>query len=118
MVAAAPDRDLFAAGALSREDYAARAGKVVSMAAETFNDGLRACYFAFAVLGWFLSPLLFAAGTLIVVWVLYRREFRSDVLATLADGAYGPAHPACPTPPGEGKPAPSVGADGTARPPG
>ena len=53
------------------------------MAAETFNDGLRAYYFAFAALGWFFSPLAFVLGTAGVVYILYQREFRSDVLAVL-----------------------------------
>ena len=44
---------------------------------------------AFAVTAWFLSPVAFAAGTASVVWILYRREFHSDVLAVLADD--GPA---------------------------
>ena len=44
---------------LSREAFADKAGRVVGMAAETFNDGLRAYYFAFAAIGWFFSPLAF-----------------------------------------------------------
>ena len=47
------------------------------MAAETFNDGLRVYYFSFAVMGWLFSPYVFMAATLGVVWVFYRREFRS-----------------------------------------
>jgi len=35
------------------------------------------------VIGWFISPTAFAIATLAVLWVLYRREFRSDVLAVL-----------------------------------
>ena len=53
------------------------------MAAETFNDGLRAYYFAFAAIGWFFSPLVFAVATAGVVWILYQREFRSEVLKVL-----------------------------------
>ena len=53
------------------------------MAAETFNDGLRAYYFSFAAIGWLFSPWVFMAATLGVVWVLYQREFRSDVLGVL-----------------------------------
>jgi len=34
-------------------------------------------------MGWFFSPYVFMAATLGVVWVLYRREFRSDVLGVL-----------------------------------
>ncbi|WP_119153054.1 DUF599 domain-containing protein [Caldimonas tepidiphila] len=83
MVASAPDRKAFEAGEVSAEDFANRAGRVVGMAAEAFNDGLRAYYMAFAVLGWFVSPLWFVLGTAGVVYVLYQREFHSEVLAVL-----------------------------------
>ncbi|MEO6363320.1 MAG: DUF599 domain-containing protein [Caldimonas sp.] len=83
LVAAAPEAQRFTDEGLSREAFADRAGRVVGMAAETFNDGLRAYYFAFAVIGWLFSPLLFMAATAGVVTILYQREFRSDVLAVL-----------------------------------
>jgi uncharacterized membrane protein len=69
-----------------RHAFALRAGQVMGLAAETFNDGLRAYYLSFAVVCWFFSAWAFAAGTLLVVWVLYRREFHSDVLAVLNQG--------------------------------
>ncbi len=84
MVGAAPEAREFTTDAtLSREDFAHRAGRVLSLAAETFNDGLRAYYLAFAAMGWFISPLVFALATVGVIFVLYRREFRSDVLEML-----------------------------------
>jgi uncharacterized membrane protein len=84
MVGAAPEAREFAADAtLSREDFARRAGRVLSLAAETFNDGLRGYYLAFAAMGWFISPLVFGLATVGVIFVLYRREFRSDVLEML-----------------------------------
>lgn len=83
MVASAPEEWQFAEQQLSREAFAERAGRVVGLAAETFNDGLRACYFAFAAMGWFVSPVLFALATGGVIYVLYQREFNSDVLAVL-----------------------------------
>ena len=66
-----------------REAFADRAGGVMGLAAESFNDGLRAYYMAFAAVAWFFSPWAFALGSLGVVWVLFRREFHSDVLAML-----------------------------------
>ena len=66
-----------------RRRYAERAGRVMGLGAETFNDGLRAVYMSFAAVLWFLSPLAMVVGTLAVIWVLYRREFHSDVLALL-----------------------------------
>jgi uncharacterized membrane protein len=86
LVASAPESEVFDAKGLSREAFANKAGRVVSLAAETFNDGLRAYYFAFAAMAWFVSPLAFLLGTAMVVFVLYRREFRSDVLDILNAG--------------------------------
>jgi uncharacterized membrane protein len=84
LVAAAPDRDRWASDD-QRAAFARRAGRVMGLAAETFNDGLRAYYMAFAVVAWFFSPWAFMAATAGVVWVLYRREFHSEVLAVLAE---------------------------------
>ena len=86
LVAAAPDHKSWVNEA-QRQAFALRAGRVMGLAAETFNDGLRAYYMAFAATAWFLSPWAFMAGTVGVVWILYRREFHSDVLAVLADDA-------------------------------
>ncbi len=83
LVGAAPNVDVFDSGDADRKDFAERAGALMGMAAESFADGLRAYYMAFAVMAWFASPVAFALGTLAVLWVLYRREFRSDVLAVL-----------------------------------
>ena len=83
LVAAAPEAEVFRTEGLSREAFADKAGRVVGMAAETFNDGLRAYYYSFAAIGWFFSPFVFMLGTVGVVYVLYEREFRSEVLAVL-----------------------------------
>jgi uncharacterized membrane protein len=85
MVASAPEAKQFEAQGLSRDAFADKAGRIVSLAAETFNDGLRGYYFAFAAMAWFISPWLFIVGTFTVVSVLYRREFHSDVLAVMDD---------------------------------
>ena len=83
LIAAAPEAQRFHDEGLSREAFADKAGRVVGLAAETFNDGLRGYYFAFAAIGWFFSPIIFIAATAGVVTILYQREFRSDVLAVL-----------------------------------
>jgi uncharacterized membrane protein len=85
LIASAPDHTVFARGEASREEFADRAGRVVGLAAETFNDGLRAYYMAFAVILWFFSPLAFAIGTAGIIYLLYQREFRSEVLDVLRD---------------------------------
>ena len=84
LIASAPEAARFLEEGLSREEFADKAGRVVGMAAETFNDGLRAYYFSFAVAGWFFSPYVFLAASAGVVWILYQREFNSDVLAVLS----------------------------------
>ena len=83
LVAAAPEAERFITEGLSRDAFADKAGRIVGMAAQTFNDGLRAYYFSFAAIGWFFSPLIFMLGTAGVVYVLYQREFRSEVLSVL-----------------------------------
>ena len=83
LVAAAPEAELFEQEGLSRDAFADRAGRVVGLAAETFNDGLRAYYLSFAAVAWFFSPLAFMLATAGVIYILYQREFRSDVLDVL-----------------------------------
>lgn len=75
----------FDSGKFDRKTYADRAAAMVGAAAETFNDGLRAYYFSFAAMAWFLSPLALVLGTVAVVGVLYMREFRSEVLDILRE---------------------------------
>ncbi|MBA4177394.1 MAG: DUF599 domain-containing protein [Leptothrix sp. (in: Bacteria)] len=89
LVAAAPAHDRFENDA-ARQGFADRAGRVMGLAAETFNDGLRAYYMSFAAMAWFFSPWALMAGTAGVIFVLYRREFHSDVLAVLAADGPGP----------------------------
>jgi len=83
LVAAAPEAGRFISEGLSREEFADKAGRIVGLAAETFNDGLRGYYFAFAAIGWFFSPIVFLVATMGVVYILYQREFRSEVLSVL-----------------------------------
>ena len=74
---------LLIASAPDAKEFADRAGRVVGLAAETFNDGLRAYYMAFAVIVWFFSAIAFAIGTAGIVYLLYQREFQSEVLSVL-----------------------------------
>jgi uncharacterized membrane protein len=75
----------FDAGKFERERFAERAGTLMGMAAETFNDGIRSYYFAFAAIAWFFSPVAFAIAVALVVMVLYGREFHSHVLHVLRE---------------------------------
>ena len=80
-----PDAREFAAGSADREQFARRASALLGLAADTFNDGLRAYYFSFACMAWFFSPLAFTLATALIIVILYSREFRSDVLDVLKE---------------------------------
>lgn len=84
-IGAMPPVEEFMAGQQDRQAYAQRAAALVGLAAETFNDGLRAYYFSFAAMAWFFSPLALLLATSLVVLILYQREFRSEVLHILRD---------------------------------
>jgi uncharacterized membrane protein len=90
LVAAAPDHKHFIDDAAAREAFADRAGRLVGLAAESFNDGVRAYYMAFAIAAWFVSPWACIAATGAVIVVLYWREFRSEVLQVLVQGRDAP----------------------------
>lgn len=66
-----------------KDAFALHAGRLQAMAADSFNRGLRAYYFALAMLAWFFSPWAFMAATVLVVAIMVRREFRSDSLGSL-----------------------------------
>jgi uncharacterized membrane protein len=83
LVAAAPPHTELQEEA-ARNAFAQRAGRVMGLAAESFNDGLRAYYMAFAATAWFFSPWAMLVGTVGVVWILFRREFHSEVLDALS----------------------------------
>jgi uncharacterized membrane protein len=83
VIGSMPDPKEFEAGKFDRTVFAERASRMLGLAAEAFNDGLRGYYFAFAVIAWFFSPFAFAIATALVIVVLYSREFRSAVLDVL-----------------------------------
>lgn len=63
--------------------YARRIAGTNSLAGDDFNRGIRAYYFGLAALGWLLNPWLLGGFSLLVVWVLYRRDYHSAVLQVL-----------------------------------
>jgi uncharacterized membrane protein len=83
VIGAMPPPEAFESGQEDAKVHAERAAAMVGAAAETFNDGLRAYYFSFAALAWFVSPLAMVMAALLVVAILYSREFRSEVLQIL-----------------------------------
>lgn len=72
------------ADAAEKTAFVKRAARLHQLAGRSFNGGLRAYYFALASLCWFVHPWLFMAATALVVGVLYRREFKSKTLKSLA----------------------------------
>ncbi|MCP5346905.1 MAG: DUF599 domain-containing protein [Pseudomonadales bacterium] len=63
-------------------DFKAMA-KVLDRAAHSYNYGLRAYFFALAVLGWFINSWVFIVACTLTVFVLYRREFKSTTVQAL-----------------------------------
>jgi uncharacterized membrane protein len=61
-----------------------RTTRVLDYSAGNYNNGLRAYYFGVSALGWFLHPLMMMIGVVIVIGVLWHREFRSSTLDVLA----------------------------------
>jgi uncharacterized membrane protein len=66
-----------------RQRYAKYSARIIDLAGHSYNQGLRAYYFALSVLTWFVSPYLFIVTSFFVVAVLYRREFKSRSLRAL-----------------------------------
>jgi uncharacterized membrane protein len=87
VIASAADRETYEADDAMRRNFAHHAGRIVALAAETFNNGLRAIYMSFAAVLWFVSPAVFALGSAGVIWVLYQREFHSDIRALLKEAS-------------------------------
>lgn len=65
------------------KSIAMRAAGILKLAGENFGQGLRAYYFALAALLWFVQPLFFIAGIVVVTVMLYRMEFHSRTLDVL-----------------------------------
>lgn len=70
----------------SREALAVNSARICNQAGDAFNLGLRTYYYALAVIAWFIHPVLFIATSTFVVFILYRREFKSDAFKTLSQG--------------------------------
>jgi uncharacterized membrane protein len=64
-------------------EFVERTAWLNTLANKDLNQGLRAYYFGLAVLAWFVNSWAFMATTVLVVAVLYHREFHSEALRTL-----------------------------------
>jgi uncharacterized membrane protein len=65
------------------EEFVRRTAWLSTLASKDFNQGLRAYYFGLAVLAWFINVTAFIAATVLILFVLYWREYRSEALRTL-----------------------------------
>jgi uncharacterized membrane protein len=66
-----------------KQAWARKLASMASMAANNFNIGLRTYYFSISMLTWFIHPILFMFSSSMVVYVLFRREFKSSTLKIL-----------------------------------
>jgi uncharacterized membrane protein len=80
LIGAAPKPE---APAEALDAFAERYGTINTLAGDEFNRGIRAYYFGFAALAWFIGSVLFGATTLLILVVLWRRDFHSRTLAGL-----------------------------------
>ncbi len=67
------------------KDVAERAARINGLASRHFNHGLRAYYFTMSGLAWFVHPAFFMVAATWVIFVLYRRDFRSRSLRIVRD---------------------------------
>lgn len=66
-----------------REDAVKPMAAANSFAGDEFNRGIRAYYFGIATVTWMIDPWLFIGVSTAILFVLYRRDFSSPVLAAL-----------------------------------
>lgn len=84
MIGATPLLDPDKANVAACESHASRAARLVGIAAEHSNSGLRSYYYAIAGMAWFFHPLAFAVATTWVILILLRRDFFSRSRRLLA----------------------------------
>ena len=70
---------------VKQQRYAQACGFIMTLAATHFNYGLRGYYFAVATLSWFIGPKIMMLVAMLVVVILYSREFHSRVLEVLCE---------------------------------
>lgn len=66
-----------------QNDYAHKTATMLSNAAKHFNLATRSYYFGLSALAWYVSPIGLMITSVIVVLVIYRREFMSKTLLML-----------------------------------
>ncbi len=82
MIGAMPNPD--AAHSEECAHHAERTARLIGLAGEHSNSGIRSFYHAIAALAWFFHPLLFMLATTWVILILARRDFFSRSLRLIA----------------------------------
>ncbi len=59
------------------QDHAKRTVQLADLAGYHSNGGLHTYYYGIAASGWFLNPYIFMGATILILAVLFRREFHS-----------------------------------------
>ena len=72
-------------GTESAKTYVKLTAKLMDISAHSANQGLRAYYFSLAALTWFYHPLVFLSACIVVLLILYRREFNSATAGILIE---------------------------------
>jgi len=65
-------------------NHAERTARLIGLAGEHSNSGIRSFYHAIAAMAWFFHPLLFMLATTWVILILARRDFFSRSLRLIA----------------------------------
>lgn len=81
MIGATPPREVYEPGG---EDHARALARLIGIAADHANSGLRAFYYAIAALAWYFHPALFIVATTWVLAIMIRRDFFSRSRRVLA----------------------------------
>lgn len=82
MIGATPLADV--GNAADRERHAERTARLIGLAAEHANGGIRSFYYALAALTWFFHPLVFMAAIAWVGGIMARRDFYSRAYKIVA----------------------------------
>jgi uncharacterized membrane protein len=86
MIGSAPLPEDTKVSAGAREALAVHSAEICNQAGDAFNLGLRSYYYALAVIAWLVHPAMLIVSATLVVYVLYRREFKSSALKSLQAG--------------------------------
>lgn len=87
----------------SARDRAMQAADLNITAARSFNAGLRSVYFALGSLGWLAGPWALMLGTVVVLFVTWRREFASTSRRVILRSLPAASLPGPATPPASGQ---------------